>query len=152
MGPDLQILYNSSHHLLVSSPEMILWVGTYFMLATDIAVFLLAMKLGTPARNVGHPFSRYIGRTVPIVLACIELFAMGWTNTLDINWDTGTVTSTDRFVLGWERKHAMAVSDLDHAFIDPDRMGPLVVLHLKNGTNILPLGRISMYKPSQLQL
>jgi hypothetical protein len=36
MGPDLQIVQNTSHHLRVSSPQMFFWSGTYLTLAFEV--------------------------------------------------------------------------------------------------------------------
>ncbi|AEU38916.1 hypothetical protein [Granulicella mallensis] len=146
MGPDLQIVQNTSHHLRVSSPQMFFWSGTYLTLAFEVVASFTVYRL-LPPRAASTRGILLIGS---FGLVLVLLFALGWTNTLDINWDAGTVTSTNRFLTGFETTYALATGDLDRAFIDYDRMGPRVALHLRNGANTLPLGRISMYKPSQM--
>ena len=145
MGPDLQIVTNSSHHLVVFNPEMFFWSGTYiFVVFEIIASATIAWFLPASLRNIRNLF--YL---IPPTGILILLFAFGWTNTLDIDWDAGTAVSTNRFLLGFSRTRTMATGNIEHAIIDHDRMGPRIALALKEGGVVLPLGTISMFKPSQ---
>ena len=145
MGPDLQIVTNSSHHLVVSNPEMLFWPGTYiFVVFEIIASATVAWLLPVKARNI-----RTLFYLIPLTGILILLFAFGWTNTLDIDWDAGTAVSTNRFLLGFSRTSTMATGNIEHAIIDDDRIGPRIALALKDGGVVLPLGTISMFKPSQ---
>jgi hypothetical protein len=145
MGPDFQIVTNSSHQLVVSNPEMFFWTGTYiFVVFEIIASATTAWLLPVSARNIRNLF--YL---IPLTGILILLFAFGWTNTLDIDWDAGTAVSTNRFLLGFSRTRTMATGSIEHAIIDYDRTGPRIALALKGGGVVLPLGTISMFKPSQ---
>lgn len=59
MGPDFQIIQNTSHHLRVSSPQMLFWSGTYLTLAFEVVASLAIYKLLSPraasTRGILHP-------------------------------------------------------------------------------------------------
>lgn len=82
----------------------------------------------------------------------VLVFALGSTNALDINWDAGTVTCTDKFLTGFENVRTPATGDIERAFIDYDRTGPRNEFRMKSGATFVPLGRISMDKRSQRAL
>ncbi|WP_158819336.1 hypothetical protein [Granulicella sp. S156] len=68
---------------------------------------------------------------IPLTGILILLFAFGWTNILDIDWDAGTAVSTNRFLLGFSRARTMTTGNIEHAIIEYDRMGPRIALALK---------------------
>lgn len=145
MGPDFQTVQNNSHDLIVVSPQMFFWIGTYVTLALDVVAGVSLFKLLPKVSS-----ARFIIPCGFITVILVLLFVLGCTNTLAINWDAGRATVTNRFPLGFSTTHTYATSDIDHAFVDADRMGPRVALRLRNGGAVLPLGTISMFKPSQI--
>lgn len=145
MGPDLQIVENTSRHLRVVSPQMFFWWGTVCMLAFNAAVTAFAVKT-LPSRSAY--LGKYLILSVPAV-TIVFFFALGCTNVLDIDWDAGQVTAINRYLLGFSTSQALRTAEIDRAYIDFDRMGPRIAFHLNKGGDVLPLGKISMYKPSQ---
>ena len=145
MGPDLIVVENSRHHLQVISPRMFFWWGTLCALAFDAVTTTFVLKT-LPTRSTGVRG----GIVFASVAITIVLFlTLGWTNILEINWDSGEVKTTNRSLLGFSTSHTLRTSEIDQAYIDLDRMGPRIAFHLREGGDVLPLGRISMYKLNQ---
>ena len=145
MGPDLQIATNTSHRLLVSSPQMFFWSGTYLFVLVEVVLSVTVAKL-LPASRGGLRSLFYL---IPLTGIVTLFLAFGWTNTLDVDWDTGTFTYTNRSLLGYTTGQTLMRRNIDRAFLDYDRMGQRIALGLAGGGSVLPLGTISMYKPSQ---